>query len=69
MRPDVWVSRCQTRIGSAAGTVYGCPAEPRSYTRGAANSGNHRLIGSVSSKRPSSQSIIAATDVIGFVIE
>ena len=36
---------------------------------GCANSGNQRAIGSVSSKAPSSKSIIAATEVIGLVIE
>jgi hypothetical protein len=28
VRPAVWVSRCQTRIGSTAGTVYGLSADP-----------------------------------------
>ena len=28
VRPAVWVSRCQTRIGSVAGTVYGLSADP-----------------------------------------
>ncbi len=69
MRPDVWVIRCQIRIGSVAGTVNGLRIEPLSNTRTSANSGSQRLIGSVSSNRPSSHSIIAATDVIGFVIE
>ena len=63
------MSRCQTRIGSTAGTVYGLSAEPLSKTRTSANSGSQRLIGSVSSNRPSSHSIIAATEVIGLVIE
>ena len=57
------------RIGSIAGTVTGAVAEPRSNTRDDANAGIHRLISSVSSNAPSSHSIIAATDVIGLVIE
>jgi hypothetical protein len=69
VRPDVWVSRCHMRIGSTAGTVNGLSTEPLSYTRRSANAGSHRLISSVSSKWPSSQSIIAATEVTGLVIE
>jgi hypothetical protein len=40
-----------------------------SYTFGWANSGSHLLISSVSSNAPSSHSIIAATEVIGLLIE
>ena len=57
------------RTGSVAGTVSGFCAEPRRYTRGSANEGTNRATGSFSSNAPSSHSIIAATDVMGFVIE
>ena len=67
--PDVWVMRCQSRIGSATGTVSGFVAEPRRYTRASANAGMNRATGSVSWNAPSSKSIIAATVVTGFVIE
>src|SRR5215475_6848510 len=67
--PAVWVIRCQTRIGSIAGTVNGTVIEPLSNTLTSANSGGHREISSVSSISPSSHSIIAATVVTGFVIE
>src|SRR5215813_474419 len=67
--PAVWVIRCQTRIGSIAGTVNGTVIEPLSNTLTSANSGSHREISSVSSNWPSSHSIIAATVVTGFVIE
>jgi hypothetical protein len=67
--PEVWVSRCQTRIGSICGSVTGATKEPDRYTRVSANSGSHLEIGDFSSRRPSSYSIIAATDVIGLVIE
>jgi hypothetical protein len=43
--------------------------EPLTYTFGSANSGSQRLIGSVSSSRPRSTRIIAATDVIGLLME
>ena len=43
-------------------------APPRK-TRMSANAGSQRDTGSLSSKCPSSHSIIAATEVIGFVIE
>jgi hypothetical protein len=56
-------------MGSVAGTVYGLSAEPRSYTRMSAKAGSHRLISSVSWNLPSSHRTIAATDVIGLVIE
>ena len=58
------------RIGSVAGTV--CDLRHRAAARtraGSANSGRKRATGSLSSKRPSSHSIIAATEVIGLVIE
>ncbi len=57
------------RIGSTAGTVCTFAIAPPANTRGSANSGRKRATGSLSSKRPSSHSIIAATDVIGLVIE
>ena len=69
MRPAVWVSRCHIRIGSVAGTVTGLVGLPPRHTRMSANSGRKRAIGSLSSNAPSSHSNIAATDVIGLVIE
>ncbi len=69
MSPAVWVSRCQIRTGSVAGTVTGRRSEPPVYTRTSANEGMNLLTGSVSSKAPSSYSIIAATEVTGLVIE
>ena len=65
----MWVSRCHTRIGSICGAVTGLAADPATYTRVSANSGSQVLIGSVSWKAPSSYSDIAATEVIGLVIE
>ncbi len=69
MSPEVWVSRCQIRTGSAAGTVTDLRSDPPSNTRTAPNDGMNELTGSVSSKAPSSNSIIAATEVMGLVIE
>ena len=63
------VSRCQRRTGSAAGTVIGFCCEPPDQTRASANAGMKRATSSLSSNAPSSHSIIAATDVIGLVIE
>jgi hypothetical protein len=63
------VSRCQIRTGSAAGTVTCCRSEPPAYTLTPAKEGMNELTGSVSSNPPSSYSIIAATEVIGLVIE
>ncbi len=63
------VSRCHIRTGSVAGTVTGLFWLPPAHTRASAKAGMKREIGSLSSKAPSSQSIIAATDVIGLVIE
>ena len=63
------VSRCQIRTGSVAGTVTGLRSDPPAYTRTPANEGMNALTGSVSSKAPSSYSIIAATEVTGLVIE
>ena len=57
------------RIGSAAGAVTIFAIAPPVNTRGSANSGSQRAIGSLSSKAPSSHSSIAATEVIGLVIE
>ena len=57
------------RTGPSAGSVTGANAEPLLYTRRSANEGISELTGSLSSNAPSSQSIIAATDVMGFVIE
>ncbi len=65
----MWVSRCHTRIGSLSGSVTGARNEPDRYTRVSANSGSHFEIGDFSSSRPSSYSIIAATEVIGLLIE
>ncbi len=65
----MWVSRCHSRIGSVAGTVYGRTADPLSYTRAPAKDGMNRATSSVSSKRPSSHSCMATTEVTGLVIE
>ena len=43
--------------------------EPLRHTRVSANDGMYRRTGSLSSNRPCSQATIAATAVIGFVIE
>ena len=67
--PRVCVSRCHIRIGSVAGTVTGLFWLPPAHTRASANAGRKRATGSLSSNAPSSHSIIAATDVIGLVIE
>ena len=56
-------------IGSSAGSVTTLAIAPPRNTRMSANSGSQRDTGSLSSKCPSSHSIIAATEVIGFVIE
>ena len=69
VRPAVWVSRCQIRTGSAAGTVTCRTSEPPVYTLTPAKDGMNELTGSVSSNPPSSYSIIAATEVTGLVIE
>ena len=69
MSPAVWLSRCQTRIGSAAGTVCGTAGVPPRNTRTSANSGSQRLTGSLRPNAPSSNSCIATTEVIGLVIE
>ena len=63
------MSRCQIRTGSVAGTVTAFRSDPPSKTRTSANAGMNELTGSVSSKAPSSNSIIAATAVMGLVIE
>ena len=63
------VSRCQIRTGSVAGTVSGLASDPPAYTRTSPNDGMRSCTGSVSSNAPSSYSIIAATEVIGLVIE
>ena len=57
------------RIGSVAGTVTGLTWVPPRHTRMSAKHSTKRLTGSLSSNAPSSQSSIAATDVIGLVIE
>ncbi len=57
------------RIGSCAGTVIGLFWLPPAQTRASAKAGRYWETGSLSSKAPSSHSIIAATDVIGLVIE
>ena len=61
--------RCQIRTGSVAGTVTGFRSDPPVTTRASAKDGMKALTGSVSSKAPSSHSIIAATEVMGLVIE
>ena len=48
------MSRCQTRIGSVAGTVSGFWSEPPAYTRRLAKDGMNLLTGSVSCSAPSS---------------
>ena len=63
------VSRCHIRTGSVAGTVTGLFWLPPAQTRASANAGMKRSTGSLSSNAPSSHSSIAATDVIGLVIE
>ena len=63
------VSRCQIRIGSVNPSVTGRNALPLRYTRLSRKAGMNRLTGSFSSNAPSSYSIIAATEVIGLVIE
>ena len=63
------MSRCHIRTGSVSGSVTGLNAEPLRYTRESANDGMNFETGSFSSKAPSSYSIIAATEVIGLVIE
>ena len=57
------------RIGSTCGTVTGLSALPPFHTRASAKAGMKRATGSLSSNAPSSHSIMAATEVIGFVIE
>ena len=63
------MSRFQIAIGSGAGSVTTFAIAPPRKTRMSANSGSQRETGSLSSKCPSSHSIIAATEVIGLVIE
>jgi hypothetical protein len=65
----VWFRRCQTRIGSVCGSVTGLSAVPPRNTRVPANSGSQVAMGDLSSKWPSSHSIIAATAVMGLVME
>jgi hypothetical protein len=57
------------RSGSVTGSVTGLSAVPPRQTRASANDGMKRATSSLSSNAPSSHSIIAATEVIGFVIE
>ena len=52
--PAVWLSRCQMRIGSVAGTVLGCSALPPTRTRMSANSGRNFASSSFSENRPCS---------------
>ncbi len=63
------VSRLCTVIGCCCGTVPGLLAGPFEYTRVSANEGMNFETGSVSSSLPSSNRIIAATDVIGLLME
>ena len=51
------------------GSVTGLRNVPVRHTRASANEGMNRATGSFSSNAPSSQSMRAATEVIGFVIE
>ena len=69
MRPDVCVRRLSTVIGCSCGTVPGLFAGPFEYTRVSANDGMNLDTGSVSSSLPSSNRIIAATEVIGLLME
>ncbi len=67
--PDVCVRRLWIVMGSTCATVAGLVAGPFEYTRVSPKDGMCLATGSVSSSLPSSNRIIAATDVIGFVIE
>ena len=69
VRPDVCDGRCQMRSSSVIGSVTGATVEPLRHTRVSANDGMYRRTGSLSSNRPCSHATIAATAVIGFVIE
>jgi hypothetical protein len=55
--------------GRTAGSVTGFAAGPLRYTRRSAKDGMNRLTGLDSSNAPSSYSIMAATEVMGLVIE
>ena len=57
------------RTGSVAGRVTGLFWLPPAHTCASANAGMNFATGSLSSNAPSSHSSIAATEVIGFVIE
>ncbi len=57
------------RTGSRAGTVTGLFWLPPAHTRASLNAGMNHSTGSLSSNAPSSHSSIAATEVIGLVIE
>ncbi len=65
----MWLIRCQICIGSVTGPSTGFCDVPPVNTRCSANDGMNADTGSFSSKAPSSHSIRAATQVIGFVIE
>ena len=54
MSPDVCVSRCHTRIVSAARAVTGAAAIPWRYTRRSPNDGMNFATGSKSESAPSS---------------
>ena len=57
------------RTGSIAGRVTGLFWLPPAQTRASSNAGMKFATGSLSSNAPSSHSSIAATEVIGLVIE
>ena len=56
-------------MGSVMGSSAGAVTEPLRHTLVSAKAGKNLATGSLSSKAPSSHSIIAATEVIGFVME
>src|SRR5512143_4336528 len=67
--PDLWVSRSRNVIGRSAGYVWSRGPLGERRTRICENSGAQRVIGSLNANRPSSNSISATVEVIGFVIE
>ena len=68
MKPDVWRIRSRIVIGRAAGTRSNLPSRS-TPTVIEANAGRYLATGSESSSRPSSTSVIVATETIGLVIE
>ena len=67
--PAVWLNSCHSCIGSTCGSSTGRCEEPARHTLVSANAGRYLATGSLSSKRPCSHSVSAATAVIGLVIE